>query len=260
MRDLQSLASSLAVPGVHAVAVSEPSKSHFGGSPNLPSSTDWPEWHDRKLGFLARISLPDLQRVRRIDWLPTDGALLFFYDVDEQPWGFDPKHRGGCAVLHVPDLESPAMAATNTDELFPQVGINFRFIETLPSTERPEVEVLSLSDQEFDEYWKLRDAAFQGLPKHQLTGLPTPVQGDYMELECQLVSNGVYCGDSSGYNGPRAKELEGGASDWRLLLQLDTDDDAGVMWGDCGTLYFWVQAQDAAEGRFENAWLILQCS
>ena len=260
MRDLKSLAASLAVPGVHAVAVSAPSKSHFGGSPNLPSSTDWPVWHERKLGFLARISLPELQLVRRIDWLPRDGALLFFYDVDEQPWGFDPQDRGGCAVLHVPDLESPATPTAKSEELFPHMGIGFRSIETLPSTERPEVDALSLSDQEFEEYWKLRDAPFQGLPKHQLTGLPTPVQGDYMELECQLVSNGVYCGDSNGYNSPRAKELEAGAGDWRLLLQLDSDDDAGVMWGDCGTLYFWVRAQDAAEGRFENAWLILQCS
>jgi uncharacterized protein YwqG len=44
------------------------------------------------------------------------------------------------------------------------------------------------------------------------------------------------------------------------LLQLDTDDDAGIMWGDCGMLYFWVRAEEAAIGDFRNPWLILQCS
>lgn len=31
------------------------------------------------------------------------------------------------------------------------------------------------------------------------------------------------------------------------------------MWGDAGILYFWVREQEAAAGRFDNAWAILQC-
>ena len=50
-----------------------------------------------------------------------------------------------------------------------------------------------------------------------------------------------------------------GAANWRLLLQFDTDDDLGVMWGDAGVIYYWVEAPAALAGRFENAWLILQC-
>ena len=44
-----------------------------------------------------------------------------------------------------------------------------------------------------------------------------------------------------------------------LLLQLDTDDDAGMTWGDCGMLYFWITKQDLEAGRFENTWMVLQC-
>jgi uncharacterized protein YwqG len=262
MRNLETLTSSITVPGVHAVSVHASSKSHFGGSPNLPSSISWPEWRGNKLSFLARISLHELQRTQQIDWLPENGALLFFYDTDEQPWGFDPKDRGGCAVFLVPDLEEPLTDSADKLEhvFFQHMSIAFRSINTFPSAERAQVEALSMSDEEHDEYWDLLDTPFQGLPKHQITGMPSPVQGDCMELECQLVSNGLYCGNSSGYDDPRAKGLEAGSQDWRLLLQLDTDDDAGIMWGDCGTLYFWVRAQDAAEGRFENTWLILQCS
>ncbi|NOT29697.1 MAG: DUF1963 domain-containing protein [Planctomycetes bacterium] len=81
-----------------------------------------------------------------------------------------------------------------------------------------------------------------------------------MELECQLVTNGVYCGDSSGYQEPRAKELEAGQTEWRLLLQLDSDERAKMMWGDAGRLYFWIRESDLCEHDFDKAWLILQCS
>lgn len=81
-----------------------------------------------------------------------------------------------------------------------------------------------------------------------------------MELECQLVSNGVYCGDSEGYHSRRVAELAAGAGSWRLLLQLDSDDDAGMMWGDLGSLYFWIREEDARNADFSNAWMILQCS
>lgn len=65
-----------------------------------------------------------------------------------------------------------------------------------------------------------------------------------MELECQLVSNGIYCGDPSGYAGPEAARLKPGARDWSLLLQLDTDDDRGMMW----------RAADTAPLRPVDAW------
>jgi uncharacterized protein YwqG len=80
-----------------------------------------------------------------------------------------------------------------------------------------------------------------------------------MDLECQLTSNGIYCGDPSGYNSPEAQRLRGGAEDWRLLLQMDSDDDLGLMWGDVGILYFWIREQDARAGDFSKSWVILQC-
>jgi uncharacterized protein YwqG len=80
-----------------------------------------------------------------------------------------------------------------------------------------------------------------------------------MELECQLVSNGVYCGEPSEDDSPETRALEGGAKDWRLLLQVDSDDDLGVTWGDLGSLYFWIRESDARSGRFDNCWVVLQC-
>jgi uncharacterized protein YwqG len=80
-----------------------------------------------------------------------------------------------------------------------------------------------------------------------------------MELECQLVTNGLYTGNPSGYQDPRRKTLEAGAIDWTLLLQIDSDDRVGMMWGDVGMLYFWIRRQDLASRKFDKVWTILQC-
>lgn len=46
-----------------------------------------------------------------------------------------------------------------------------------------------------------------------------------METECQLASKGIYVGNPEGYQDPLVPELKAGAAEWKLLLQLDTDDD-----------------------------------
>jgi uncharacterized protein YwqG len=204
--------------------------------------------------------MAEIAAAHRLDWLPKTGALLFFYDIDEMPWGFDPKDRGSWVVLSVPDLADPVCVKSRADgNAIGGLSIRFAALRSIPSTDRKEVAALRLDDVEFDAFCDLAAASYGQNPKHQIGGFPQPVQGDGMELECQLVSNGVYCGDSSGYKSSRASELALGASDWRLLLQVDSDDDLGVMWGDTGMIYFWVQEHAARAGDFSNVWLVLQC-
>jgi len=262
-RDVAALLEPLCVPAIHVMKSSDRSRSHLGGVPNLPSSVPWPERKGRRLGFLARLSLADLQRTQAVEWLPASGALLFFYDLEEQPWGFDPADRGAAVVLHVDDLELPPPIsdgeAPSLSTAIPHQDLAFRAIRSCPF-DRSEIDALQLSDEEGDAMCELIDAEFRGTPKHQVAGYPSPVQGDDMELECQLVTHGLYCGDPSGYQDPRAASLRDGARHWQLLFQFDSDDELGVMWGDAGTLYYWVERQAAAQGDFSNAWLILQCS
>jgi uncharacterized protein YwqG len=89
-------------------------------------------------------------------------------------------------------------------------------------------------------------------------GHPNEVQGP-VDLEAQLVSNGIYCGDAKGYNEGRKRGLDAGAADWKLLLQVDSEERAGMMWGDMGRLYFMIHKGDLQHRRFDDVWLILQC-
>jgi len=80
-----------------------------------------------------------------------------------------------------------------------------------------------------------------------------------MQLEAQLASHGLNCGDPAGYGNPRAKALHGGARDWLLLLQIDSDDALKMMCGDMGRIYYWIRRQDLSERKFDRVWTILQC-
>ena len=87
---------------------------------------------------------------------------------------------------------------------------------------------------------------------HRLLGYPDTIQDD-MRLECQLASHGV-----TDISDPRASELSKGALDWQLLLQIDSDEQAGMEWGNTGMLYYWVKAADLQALRFDTTWLVLQ--
>jgi uncharacterized protein YwqG len=285
MRDLVKLAKNLAQPAIQLLSAELPSQSYFGGCPHLPESVAWPQRNGKKLGFLARISLNEVANTCAVNWLPARGALLFFYDATSQPWGFDPKDRDGWSVLWVPDISS--QVAANQNELKPDqssskeyfygvirvskravvnatetVPLNFmpltmRKIALVPDVASTGVLALNLNDLEWDHYADLRTEAFGDALAHQLTGFASPIQGE-MELACQLASHDVYCGD--GRDEERAQGFAEGAKNWRLLLQIVDDEALGLMFGDCGTLYFWVEETRAKQGDFSNVWVILQCS
>jgi uncharacterized protein YwqG len=259
-RDVGDVAALLGRTALHVVKADAPAKSHLGGHPGLPPDVAWPQRNGTRLRFLARLSLTELQSTTAAAWLPQSGALLFFYDDVSQPWGFDPTDRGGWTVLHVPDIPpTSTLEVPESPGLLPYSPVTFRRIQVLPSGDRPEVQALDLSDSELDTYSEIADERFGGMPKHQLLGLPSPIQGDSMELECQLASNGIDCGSPEVFETESAEELEAGARNWRLLFQMDSDDALGVMWGDVGMLYFWVEEAAARNGDFSNVWLVLQC-
>jgi uncharacterized protein YwqG len=135
-------------------------------------------------------------------------------------------------------------------------------VEILPQLTLPDyLEGVEYGTPSYEAYRALCEELTKdgGLTHHHLLGYPQVIQNP-MELECQLASNGVYCGGPEGYRSAAAKELAAGASDWRLLLQIDTDEEGpGWMRGDVGRIYFWIKRNDLASLRFHDVWLIFQC-
>ena len=251
-------------PALHLVGTDRGARSRIGGAPDLPQGFQWPHWKNAPLAFLAQIDLAEIGQQTVVPDLPDRGLLHFFYDQEQSTWGFSPDDRGSWQVFYSPDdvqvtRVDPPAGITEFGR-FAEKLVEFQDVMTYPSLDRLDEQPMQMSDETWDEADHFRARDFADLPRHQLGGLPNPVQGDAMELECQLASNGIDVGGPDGYKSPRAQALTPGAADWVLLLQLDTDDDTGMMWGDVGTLYFWIRKDDLTARKFSECWMVLQCS
>lgn len=249
--------------------------SKLGGLPDLPANTAWPDREGAALAFLGQINLREIPSPSP---LPRDGVISFFYDNAQNSWGFDPKDQNSFRVLYFPVSElrrTPSPVKEKSPSLWQKIKRSARegseyYFQIFATRRLAFIPFLSLPDpcaeviqgplgelEDEEAYVTFLEHSRTG-PAHQLLGWPTLIQNE-MELECQMVTNGIYMGDTAGYKDPRRAELERGAQDWTLLLQVDSDDDAQMMWGDAGMLYFWIRQQDLAQAAFGKAWCILQC-
>jgi uncharacterized protein YwqG len=254
----------------------------LGGSPDLPAGMPWPVrrpyrlvvprgnrtpmQRKRPLAFLAQIAMSDATAVGGTDLgLPKWGLLSFFYDAESQPWGFDPGDAVGFRLMWFDDRglqrREPPEAL---EQRFNPVPLAAQARECTPPVETFVVSQILTSAADAKSTRRQLVDLFAGEGRedflhagHALGGWPCPIQGE-METECQLVANGVFCGGPEGFSSERAARLRPGAADWRLILQLDTDERAGWMWGDGGKIYVWMREQDVRARRFDRCWTILQ--
>ncbi len=240
--------------------------SWLGGAPLLPTSVAWPSHNGRSLAFIAQIALGNLPPGVAADGLPSGGHLAFFCSAQQETWGFDPKDAGSFAVIHV--LAGAAVSERALPDDLPEEG---RFPPTalvatgtiaLPPLESALIDALGLTPGQADAYSELLehltgDDTFA--ERCLLGGHPDQVQGDMMRECATVAGGGLYAGAPSDDLTARRPEFEQRSRDWRLLLQVPSSDDAGMMWGDMGCLYYCIRDEDLRIGRFDRLWMILQC-
>lgn len=234
--------------------------SKIGGQPDLPKGVDWfKENNSKPLSFIAQINLKEIKSFDNDDLLPDNGILYFFYSAEQEAWGFDPNDSDKFMVYYTPETENIDRREFPSDlpknSRFNECKLVFKTTVSLPSWDNEFVRK-TLSEKEIHQYLNLP----QDYAINKILGYANNIQNE-MGLECQLVTNGLYCGDLSGYDDPKVKELEKGANDWILLFQIDSEDEkTGMMWGDVGRLYFWIKKEVLKSKDFNKAWMILQCS
>jgi uncharacterized protein YwqG len=244
---------------VEALAVGQ---SRIGGVPDLPAGFKWPTYQGKHLAFVAQINLREIARVTPDGPLPKEGQLWFFYAWDQTHWGFDPKDAGSSVVHYEADAR---LARRELPDDVPKEGqfapcaVTFRAYDDIPDGTDDRNPAAHGDDATQERYTDARiSVASIGPTSHKLLGYPEPVQ-DEMESQCAAVTHGIYMGDAKGSEDPRFDELVKPKYDWRLLMQVDSDDAANMMWGDAGKLYFWIRDQDLRARHFDKAWMILQC-
>jgi uncharacterized protein YwqG len=234
-------------------------QSKIGGRPDLPAKMDWlREGNGNSLSFIAQINFGELKEYNKTSELPNSGIIYFFYSAEQKGWGFDPMDKDKFKVFYSDNNDNLIRKEFPFDldeySKYKPCKLTFANSVSLPGWENEFVQE-NLKDKEIDAYIEIMGVEMC----NKMLGYSDNIQGE-MELECQLVTNGLFCGNATGFDDSKRIELEKGADDWRLLLQIDSEDDkTGMMWGDAGRLYYWIKEQDLKNLDFEKAWFILQC-
>lgn len=250
----------------------------FGGQPDVPPDFVWPTYEgesydnvvkNRPLTFLAQFNCAELAQFDKEHLLPDHGLLSFFYEMDTQCWGFDPKDKGCACVYWFEDISTLSAADfpadMEEDFRFPMVKIKLNSKTSYPTWS--DFSEVFPDDRDDDTFDTVRAELTGEDPEKggycsQLLGWPDVIQNS-MFGECDLVTQGYYLGD--GWikipKEVRQRAEETARDRWMLLLQLDTVecDDFELMFGDCGHIYFYITKEDLAARRFDRIWLILQC-
>jgi len=212
--------------------------SALAGVPRMPSDWRWPVWREQPLKYMARVDLAALATVLDEDaryGLPGSGTLHLFAHATGD--GSGPEDAGSyAAYLADGDTRFPTPKAVHPDYGEYDIDAPERRMALVPefvlpspfAEERPEFPDDEGDDAYGDLFDEFNETFFEEAPRHRICGLPDIVQNP-MEPDC-----------------------EPAAGDWRLLAQLDTDEDLGFFWGDTGCMYWWLREADFRAGAVER--------
>lgn len=191
--------------------------SHFGGQPYFEKGEIWPiSKNDNNLEFIFQIfNSADLQLPKSIE------LIQFYYDWDEFPW--DTSSDGWLVKIYKKTEKENLILIDKPSELgkYKYCDITFQSINSLPDWEGIDLHSNDASKLscvlDEDEPWESYDQIVRKLIgeqdyQSQLGGYPKWVQGE-----------------------STPKDNEGNIM--KLLFQIDSEENAGLMWGDVGLIY-----------------------
>lgn len=221
-----------------------PGFSKMGGDPNLPAHLAWPMADGRPMTFAVQIDLAALGE-NGPDWAPKSGCLFAFFD--EARYGFADQVK----VLYSAEnawesgVETPP-GAKRLKERY----VAMEPYESIPSLDWLNVDLVeaNLDDAELDELAMLPDEPFGDELQHRVGGYPSEIQGGCLRIEAEYLARGLP--EPGETDVPPA--IDRASRQWRLLLQIDSDPDLGVRFGDGGRLYVFIRERHALAGDFSQ--------
>ncbi len=186
--------------------------SKFGGSPDLPAGVPWPSNENGALSFVAQINFAEVSKFDTDRLLPKSGMLYLFYDIKLCVWGYDPADKKGFAVIFC-EAAQDQLARQKMDSgnfTFGARSLSFENEINLPNLQSSLVPFGKFSEEEWAAYHEVIEPTWQS-EQNKLLGHSDNIQ-DGMELECELVANGLDCGDGSAYHHQNIAEFEKNAA------------------------------------------------
>lgn len=226
-----------------------PGASRLGGLPDLPLDVPWPRHREgRPLAFLAQVNLGEVGSPG-IPGFPSTGLLSLFsvFGWRSETGGGDPfvwNHEPDPSWTRVLFVESTAgLAAVPPPEpvnIFPAASVSFRPHGALPTDERePALAALGWPGGDLDAFEELVEG-YHEVVVRQEGASALNLLGGYAVYQQGAVGQAV-------------------AEDMRLLIQVGSDRNAGMSWGDGGFLYVWIRPDDLAARLFDRVVVDWQC-
>lgn len=229
----------------------------IGGLPDLPQESDWPLFsYSSPLAFLAQINLAEVApHQTNLVGLPSEGLLSLFSvwgwvtedEADPQTPNADWLEQNGWTVfIHTTDTASlKRMSAPEGLYLFKAASVERIPVLSLPNHQmEPEVMRLNWSEEIFDMYdefqSRYRSVVMARLMKNKDSFASHHLLGGYALFQQEY-----------------PEELEG--LNLSMLLQIGSDINTEMCWGDGGELTFYVDTVSLDEGKFEKPWGTCQC-
>lgn len=208
-------------------------ESHFGGHPYFETGEQWPKSKSGKhLEFIFQIfNSSELE-------LPASIELVqFFYDWEQFPW--DTQDDGWLVKIYNKVDQQNIVFVAKPQELKSSkfCKVEFKNVRSLPDWEgidlydnnASKLSCVLNEDEPWDSYGQMVSKLIGAQDyQSQLGGYPNWVQGE------------------STPNDPEGNPM-------KLLFQIDSDDNAGLMWGDVGLIYVFY------DEKTENIEFALQC-
>jgi len=223
-------------------------QSKFAGDPYLPKEVEHPkDKNGKSMKLLAQLNF---EEIPKLEWMPNKGILQFFISAEDDVMGIefnDMNYQANFKIMfHTDIISDESFLVTdfsymnNLDtEFFPiqeELSLSFKIDYEPVSVEDYKIsellgESVDLSQKfsEFDEkdLWEIYCDTFLG-DGHKIGGYPYFTQTDPRDHEIKYQGHEI------------------------LLLQIDSADENGIMWGDSGIANFFIRKDDLKKLNFSN--------
>lgn len=263
--------------GVSAYAVDERrltiGASKIGGLPDLPEGVAWPEVRGYPLSFVAQVNLADVGLYDEEQILPVQGLLSFFFgsnrdlelDADEDDQydymtfycGSDHHNLNLRRQEPAANLLLGSPSNASYGRIYRACQMGFWRKLTLPDVDTVNIESLELTIPERNAYIDMYLERTDDLVRqprsrsHQILGYPRQLEFNPL-ISCYLASTNRSVVDWTSGTPAEQAEIEHEVRNWRLLLQLDSDEQARMNWETMGMVYFGMTDEDLRIQRFDR--------
>ena len=228
--------------------------SKLGGLPDLPPDMQWPYYHDRPLYFVAQINFAEVAAYDVEKVLPSSGVAYFFYDDTWYEDNLTTMFNLGRTLFFEGDLSLLKRTDAPYSVVWPACSVSFKNDMTLPPGQSwkwfdnsEAYTRLNTQDTYSEVAWVMSILADGESPRHRLSGHHDPVQVNvFAEAQRELTKEASW------------EEADEQTPTWTLLLQIDSDNNANMMWGDVGTLYFCIKNDALHNRHFDETIVVFQ--